>query len=147
IGRSGDQLTASLGNRNITVYTTETPVPDCYSVTSVPHLAFSTAKELGICTGKQRSFAEISNVVERQRRAVEQRISSYGPLSESFQAMQTILAWNATYDAPNERVISPVSRTWSTNWGGFVMFDWDTYFASYMYSLFNKELAYANAIE
>src|SRR5690606_18415075 len=34
-----------------------------------------------------------------------------------------------------------------TNWGGFVMFDWDTYFASYMYSLFNKELAYANAIE
>ncbi len=147
IGRSGDQLTASLGNRNITVYTTETPVPDGYSVTSVPHLAFSTAKELGICTGKQRSFDEISNVVEKQRRAVEQRISSYGPLSESFQAMQTILAWNATYDAPNERVISPVSRTWSTYWGGFVMFDWDTYFASYMYSLFNKELAYANAIE
>ncbi|MCG7859865.1 hypothetical protein MD537_22995, partial [Flavihumibacter sediminis] len=61
--------------------------------------------------------------------------------------MQTILAWNATYDAPNERVISPVSRSWSAGWGGFVLFDWDTYFASYMYALFNKELAYANAIE
>lgn len=126
---------------------TETPVADAYSVTSVPHLAFSTAKALGISTGKQRSLAEISAVVAKQRRVVEQRIASYGPLSESFQAMQTILAWNATYDAPNERVISPVSRSWSAGWGGFVLFDWDTYFASYMYALFNKELAYANAIE
>ncbi|GAB2656940.1 hypothetical protein GCM10027036_08010 [Flavihumibacter cheonanensis] len=147
IGRSGDQLTANLGDRTITVFATETPVADAYSVTSVPHLAFSTAKALGISTGKQRSLAEISAVVAKQRRVVEQRIASYGPLSESFQAMQTILAWNATYDAPNERVISPVSRSWSAGWGGFVLFDWDTYFASYMYALFNKELAYANAIE
>lgn len=147
IGRSGDQLTASVGDRSITVFTTEPPVADAYSVTSVPHLAFSTSKALGICTGKQRNLAEISAVVGRHRQVVEQRINSYGPLSESFQAMQTILAWNATYDAPNERVISPVSRSWSTGWGGFVLFDWDTYFASYMYALFNKELAYANAIE
>lgn len=126
---------------------TETPVTDAYSVTSAPHLAFTTTKPLGICTGKQRSLAEISAIIDKQRRAAEQRIASYGPLSESFQAMQTILAWNATYDAPNERVISPVSRSWSAGWGGFVLFDWDTYFASYMYALFNKELAYANAIE
>jgi hypothetical protein len=147
IGRTGDQLTASLGDRTIAVFTTETPVADAYSVTSAPHLAFSTEKALGICTGKQRSLGEINTIIDKQRRTTEQRISSYGPLSESFQAMQTILAWNATYDAPNERVISPVSRLWSNGWGGFVLFDWDTYFASYMYALFNKDLAYANAIE
>lgn len=147
IGRTGDQLTASFGERTITLFSTETPVADAYSVTSAPHLAFSTAKALGISTGKQRSLAEISALIDKQRRAAEQRIASYGALSESFQAMQTILAWNATYDAPNERVISPVSRSWSAGWGGFVLFDWDTYFASYMYSLFNKDLAYANAIE
>jgi hypothetical protein len=147
IGRTGDQLTASFGDRTITLYSTETPVADAYSVTSAPHLAFPTTKPLGISTGKQRSLAEISSVIDKQRQAAEQRIASYGPLSESFQAMQTILAWNATYDAPNERVISPVSRRWSAGWGGFVLFDWDTYFASYMYSLFNKDLAYANAIE
>jgi hypothetical protein len=147
IGRTGDQLTASFGDKTITLFSTETPIADAYSVTSAPHLAFTTTKALGICTGKQRSLAEISALIDKQRRAAEQRIASYGPLSESFQAMQTILAWNATYDAPNERVISPVSRSWSAGWGGFVLFDWDTYFASYMYSLFNKDLAYANAIE
>jgi hypothetical protein len=147
IGRTGDQLTASFGDKTITLFSTETPIADAYSVTSAPHLAFSTAKALGISTGKQRSLAEISALIDKQRRAAEQRIASYGPLSESFKAMQTILAWNATYDAPNERVISPVSRSWSAGWGGFVLFDWDTYFASYMYSLFNKDLAYANAIE
>lgn len=76
-----------------------------------------------------------------------QRISHFGEFSSSFQAMQTILAWNTIYDAPNQRVITPVSRNWSHGWGGFVLFDWDTYFASYMLSLFNKDLAYANAIE
>jgi putative isomerase len=61
--------------------------------------------------------------------------------------MQTILAWNAVYDPGNDRVISPVSRNWSNGWGGFVLFDWDTYFASYMYASFDRDLAYANAVE
>lgn len=77
----------------------------------------------------------------------ENRMAASGHLSGSFKAMQTILAWNTVYDAPNNRVITPVSRLWSRGWGGFVLFDWDTYFASYMLSLFNKDLAYANAIE
>jgi len=46
--------------------------------------------------------------------------------------MQTILGWNLTYDPENDRAISPVSRMWSANWGGYVLFDWDTYFASFM---------------
>jgi hypothetical protein len=28
-----------------------------------------------------------------------------------------------------------------------VLFDWDTYFASFMYSLYNRDLAFANAVE
>jgi neutral trehalase len=61
--------------------------------------------------------------------------------------MQTILAWNTIYDGANGRVITPVSRLWNRGWGGFVLFDWDTYFAGYMCSYFNKDLAYANMIE
>ncbi|MEI7752720.1 MAG: trehalase family glycosidase, partial [Candidatus Omnitrophota bacterium] len=48
------------------------------------------------------------------------------------------------YEPTNERIITPVSRSWSG--GGFVLFEWDTYFACYMLSLDNKELAYANLI-
>ena len=54
-----------------------------------------------------------------------------------------MLAWTTIYDPNNNRVISPVSRTFSNDW---VLFDWDTYFASYMLALDNKDLAYANAI-
>ena len=74
-------------------------------------------------------------------------MNSFGKLAEAFKAMQTILAWNTIYDAPNNRAITPVSRFWNHTWGGFVLFDWDTYFASYMLAMFNKDLAYANAIE
>lgn len=62
--------------------------------------------------------------------------------------MQGVLAWNVVYDAQNDRIICPVSRIWNKCFGGhFVLFEWDTFFASYMASLYNKELAYANAIE
>jgi neutral trehalase len=44
-------------------------------------------------------------------------------------------------------VISPVSRVWSVNWGGYVLFDWDTFFAATMASIGDKDLAYANALE
>ena len=57
--------------------------------------------------------------------------------------MQTVLAWTTIYDPNNNRIINPVSRTFSPDW---VLFGWDTYFAAYMLSLNNKQLAYANAI-
>jgi len=50
------------------------------------------------------------------------------------------------YEPTHDRVIAPVSRVWNVGWEGWILFDWDTYFAAYMFSLDNKELAYANAI-
>ena len=58
--------------------------------------------------------------------------------------MQTVLAWNVIYEPTNDRVITPVSRRWNVGWEGWILFEWDTYFAAYMHSLNNKDLAYAN---
>lgn len=146
-GRNGNTLTGHFSNQTITVYTSGLEIPDAYSVTTAPHISFSMKQELGINTGRKRTLAEIKTSIKEHRDEQQKRINSYGDLSESFKAMQTILAWNTTYDAANNRVITPVSRLWSNGWGGFALFDWDNYFASYMLSLFNKELAYANAIE
>ena len=44
-------------------------------------------------------------------------------------------------------MISPVSRVWSVGWGGYVIFDWDTFFAATHGCIGDKDLAYANAIE
>ncbi|MBS1748452.1 MAG: hypothetical protein JST63_00955 [Bacteroidetes bacterium] len=146
-GRQGNTLVGKFDQKNITVYATANPVQDAYSVTTAPHLTFKSIEVLGICTGKQRTLTQIESVIEKHRQKAQRRIDSYGELSESFKAMQTILAWNSVFDTPNNRVITPVSRSWSNGWGGFVLFDWDTYFAGYMLSLFNKDLAYANVIE
>ena len=146
-GRKENKLTGAFPGNLITVSSTATPVPNAYIASTSPRLTFTLNEEIGIYTGKARDLSTIKNIIARHREAQQKRMDSYGNLSESFKAMQTILAWNTIYDAPNHRVITPVSRLWNKQWGGFVLFEWDTYFASYMLSLFNKELAYANAVE
>ena len=147
IGKIGNKITAKFYSRNISVSATEHPVNDAYIMSTSPCIIVSLKKEVGIYTGNKKTLNEIKSIIKKKRDEQEARVRKYGDLSESFKAMQTILAWNTIYDAPNHLVISPVSRNWSNSWGGFVLFDWDTYFASYMLSLFNKDLAYANAIE
>lgn len=77
----------------------------------------------------------------------------YGSLYEVYNAMQNVLAWDNIYDPTIRKVITPVSRNWNVSWsankelGGFVLFCWDTYFASIMLAAGSKELAYANAVE
>lgn len=90
---------------------------------------------------------------EHYQNFVEANIKKYGKDYEVYNAMQTVLAWDNIYDPTINKVITPVSRIWNINWsnnpsmGGFVLFCWDTYFASMMLSVDSKELAYANAIE
>jgi hypothetical protein len=78
--------------------------------------------------------------------------------------IQAGLAWNTIFDPLKNRVITPVSRLWNLGWDeptvgeqtsvgdpfqylGYVLFCWDTYFAGYLFSLGNRELAYANIVE
>ena len=57
------------------------------------------------------------------------------------------MAWDTIYDAKKNRVISPVSRLWSINSGGYVLFCWDNFFAGYMASLGCPPLACSNLHE
>jgi hypothetical protein len=147
IGVEGNMLLGKFPDRTILVNSTEAPIKDGYVVSYNPHLTVPLKNEVGIYTGKSRTLAEIKTVIEKNRTVQQKRVDGFGKLSEAFKAMQTILAWNTIYDGPNNRAITPVSRYWNYTWGGFVLFDWDTYFASYMCSMFNKDLAYVNAIE
>lgn len=147
IGKRNGRLCAKFGNREYSIHTTDTPVDNGYLTSTAPRINLSLMNKQGIYTGHKRSLKEVERIISNSREKQNARISAFGNLSDSFLAMQTILAWNTIYDASNRRVITPVSRNWNQNWGGYVLFGWDTYFAAYMFSLFNKELAYANAIE
>jgi putative isomerase len=107
-------------------------------------LRFSLAEPIAVTTDPSKTAEEIGEIIDRAAAQCAERKSKYPEAPDAYEALQTVLAWNTIYDPGNDRVISPVSRAWSA--GGWVLFEWDTYFAAYMLSLDCKELAYANAI-
>jgi len=122
-----------------------TPPPDL--PIGSPYFAASFTQPIGISTGRRRSPAEIQSIIDRQRKAYEDSIAAAGKSGPILDAIETTLGWDTIYDSSKSRVISPVSRVWSVNWGGYVLFDWDTFFAATLASIGDKDLAYANAIE
>lgn len=110
------------------------------------HIKVSLAKTIAISTGAAESIEDITNVISQARTDFLAEKSSFESSSDLFEALQTVLAWNVIYEPTNDRVITPVSRVWNVGWKGWILFEWDTYFAAYMHSLNNKELAYANVL-
>jgi putative isomerase len=147
VSKKGDVLTAQAGEHAFEVTGTSPSNGDSFITTGASYLSFPLEGEIGICTGGAKSLDEIKAVISVRERMHKDSDPGFGGLTEAFKAMQTILAWNAIFDPENNRVISPVSRLWNANWGGYVLFDWDTYFAAFMYGLYNRDLAYANAVE
>ncbi len=113
---------------------------------TTPYLCVSSAQETAFFTGYGRSLEKIKKYVETRRKIYEEQQVKYGDLAQAHDAMRNLLGWNIIYDAFNNRAITPVSRVWSEAWGGYVLFDWDTYFTAAMFALDDKFHAYSNAI-
>jgi hypothetical protein len=94
-----------------------------------------------------RTVDEARNLLAAARARHMARTEVYGERAELYHAMQTILGWDTIYEPKKDRVCTPVSRKWNINWGGYVLFDWDTYFAGWMASIDHPDLAIANAVE
>jgi putative isomerase len=114
---------------------------------AAPYFSVDFTAPVGIATGRRRTLAEIDATIERQRQAHEQSVASAGASAPIRDAIETTLGWDTIYEPNKRRVISPVSRVWNQNWGGYVLFDWDTFFAATLASIGDRDLAYANAIE
>ncbi len=111
------------------------------------YLAAAVTEPVGLSTGKRRSVAQISVIVEGQRAAYWKSAGAAGRGSSTMDAVETTLGWDTIYEPEHTRVISPVSRDWSATWGGYVLFGWDTFFGATLAGLGDKDLAYANVIE
>lgn len=142
-----DGLTGCLPARTVLIYGTAVGAADPYIPAQAPYLAMPLAGPVGISTGRPRTSAEIEAIVGRAQAARVAQSAACGDLAEVYDAVQTCLAWDTVYEPERGRVVSPVSRLWNVNWGGYVLFCWDTYFAAYMAALDNRALAFANAIE
>ncbi len=147
LGRDGEVLEACSATREVRLFGTSPSVVEPYITAQGPYLALAADVPAGFSTGVRRSVAELQGLLalrQAERLAEDTRFKDQ---AEVRNAMQTCLAWDTIYDPLHDRVISPVSRIWNCNWGGYVMFCWDSYFAALMASEDNPALAYANAIE
>ncbi len=112
-----------------------------------PYFAAPLTSPVGISTGTRRSLEQIQATIDAQHAVYEKSTQAAGNNAPLVDAIETTLGWDTIYDPSKSRVISPVSRSWSVGWGGYVLFDWDTFFAATLASIGDKDLAYANAME
>jgi putative isomerase len=111
------------------------------------YIAADLIEPIGLSTGKVRSREEIRAAIDKQRAPYEDSINAAGKNGPILDAIETTIGWDTIYEPEKKRVISPVSRVWSVAWGGYVLFDWDTFFAATLAGIGGKDLAYANALE
>jgi putative isomerase len=135
--RSGNHIEFNYLLRTVRVYWTGKEQPAAALPLDTPYFAASFEEPIGVSTGRPRPIEEIRAILERQRPAA----------GGAAAAIESVMGWDTLYDPSQARVISPVSRLWSTGWGGYVLFDWDTFFAASLAAVGDRDLAYANAVE
>lgn len=140
IERKNNQLLLN----DIPIYVIANIVDELYVPLNTPYLAVSMENVICICTGKKRNYEEICKIIELQKENYEKSIQKYGKSSEVYRAMQTCQAWDTIYDPVLNSPITTVSRIWNKQWGGYVLFCWDTFFGALMQAVDNKTLAYSN---
>ncbi len=137
VAKEGSTIEFRAPGRQVTAYWTGTEVSGIEAPVSGPYWAASFTGPVGVSTGTARSVEEIREILARQEPTA----------GDVKQAIETVLGWDTIYEPSQERVITPVSRLWSVSWGGYVLFDWDTFFAASLAAVVDRDLAYANAVE
>jgi hypothetical protein len=145
IRRSGKTIKAKFKDSEYIIRSTS-PIIETFHSYPSPYLVFKGDTAIALYTGTEKSLSDIEAIIEQAKNEYNSYALKYGKLAEGFKCIQSVLGWNTIYDAEKNRIITPVARDWNLSWQGYVLFAWDTYFASYLFALDNKDLAYSNAI-
>lgn len=145
--KHADRIVATAPGKSIFVYLAGHDSGDPYTTLQCPYFSVDLSEPVGISTGKPRTGQEIRDIVEQQRQAYSPSHSEKLRTDSILEAIETTLAWDTIYEPQGSRVISPVSRIWNEVWGGYVLFDWDTFFAADLAAASSRDLAYANVLE
>ena len=143
--RNGPVLSAKINGRIIPVYASSDA--GMIEVNDTCYYNISLKKTVYLSTGEKLPAKQINKILLDRFTELEKGKEKYGKSEDAFDAIRTILAWNVIYDPEKDRMITPVSRMWNTGWNGYVLFCWDNFFASYMYTVVSRKHALANAIE
>lgn len=151
VNRAGAAIEAQSSGKTTEIFCTCADQDSQPSIVDIPiggpYFSADLTRPAGISTGKRRTVAQIQAIVARQQHAYEENVAAAGTNAPIVDAIETTLGWDTIYEPTQQRVVSPVSRVWSVAWGGYVIFDWDTFFAATMAGIGDRDLAYADAME
>jgi putative isomerase len=147
IERDQSRIVATGPRRAISIYLTDEGSHDVYNDLKTPYFSAALDQPIGISTGKPRSIEEIKQALNQQLVQFKQSHQKSPEVDPVLEAIETTIGWDTIYEPGHDRVISPVSRRWNESFGGYVLFDWDTFFASSLAATGSRDLAYANALE
>jgi Mannosylglycerate hydrolase MGH1-like glycoside hydrolase domain len=147
VARESGRIVAAMPGQILPIYLAGKETADPNVPIAGPYFAAILDKPVGISTGAPRTLAEIQAALARQRQAYLQSIGGTAQNATVREAIEDVIAWDTIYEPEGHRVISPVSRIWNIGWGGYVLFDWDTFFAASLAAVDNRDLAYANVME
>ena len=143
IGKKDGRIFGECGEKRFEVFTSVPTRNAVHSRSLSPSLAVPLDRPFVIST-RPCTLEEAEVLYAAAKAKLDAENNVWGEHSEAYTAMKTCLAWDTIYECEHDRVCSTVSRIW--NGSGYILFDWDTYFAALMASLENKELAQLNAI-
>ena len=147
VERRGRLMAAHAPEGERLMYATGAPAFDPNIPVQAAFLSVALDGPVAVCTGEARGLEAVQALIKARRRAHEEKLEQHGVMRGMYEAMECAMAWDTIYDAKKNRVISPVSRLWSINSGGYVLFCWDNFFAGYMASLGCPPLACSNLHE
>lgn len=144
---SGKDLLAQKDNEIFIVRSLNPIVEPQWDPVTAPHLTALADQPVYFTVNSTCTTREIDQLLELRRNDwLNSTIRSEGALDECIAAMRRSLLWNMVYDFKNQRVITPVSRNWckrGSDFGDYVLFGWDTFFAGLQYGMIDKRLAYS----
>ena len=145
IFKKDGKIYAECEKRKFEIFTSEKTEEYNHAFSLTPYIALTLDKPIVVST-RPCTLEEALALYDKAKTKLENISNSFGTHSEAYTAMKTCLAWDTIYESEHDRICSPVSRIWNLDHGGYVLFDWDTYFAALIASLESKELAQLNAI-
>ncbi len=141
------RLTAVQDGQRIQVYVDGTQEEELWTQATGPHQVFSLATPLLLSASASGAAVQVEEQIEGQRQCCLQELQAAGANQDLVDGLHCGLYWNTIYEPVKQRVCTPVSRRWSCKGGGYSLFCWDTYFAAFMASESDFELAVANLVE
>jgi hypothetical protein len=147
IQKSESVITAKFASGAVKIYFDGNDATDYGIPASGPYFASELDRPLAVSTGQSRSVAEIQAIIARTQKAAEGRIIGSGPTHEVQSAIQSVLGWDTIYEPEHARVVTPVSRIFNMICDGYILFEWDNFFAATLAATYDRDLAYANAME